>query len=87
MARNQVQFQRGLGMAEFNRRYGNEDQCHAALVGMRWPEGFVCPKCAGRTHSYCALPGGTRGALGRAKIIFAQPRPCADVVSLARAGW
>ena len=54
MARNQVQFQRGLGMAEFNRRYGNEDQCHAALVGMRWPEGFVCPKCAGRTHSYCA---------------------------------
>jgi ISXO2-like transposase domain/Transposase zinc-ribbon domain len=53
MARNAVQFQKGLSMAEFQRRYGTEGQCHAALVGMRWPEGFVCPKCAGSRHSYC----------------------------------
>ena len=32
MARNQVQFQKGLGMAEFTARYGTEDQCHEALV-------------------------------------------------------
>lgn len=54
MARNKVQFQQGLSMAEFNRRYGTEERCHAALVEMRWPDGFVCPKCAGRKHSYCA---------------------------------
>ena len=53
MARNAVQFQPGLSMAEFNRRYGTEDQCHAALVGMRWPDGFACPRCAGAKHSYC----------------------------------
>lgn len=55
MARNKVQFQKGLSMSEFHRRYGTEDQCHAALVTMRWPDGFVCPKCAGRKHSFCRL--------------------------------
>jgi len=54
MARNAVQFQKGLGMAEFLARYGTEEQCHEALVNMRWPDGFVCPKCAGRSHSFCA---------------------------------
>ena len=53
VARNEVQFQKGLSMAEFNRLYGTEDQCHAALVAMRWPDGFVCPRCAGSRHSYC----------------------------------
>ena len=52
MARNKVQFQKGLGMAEFTTRYGVEEQCRAALIAMRWPEGFVCPKCKGRKHSY-----------------------------------
>lgn len=54
MARNWVQFQKGLGMAEFLADYGTEEQCHAALVAMRWPDGFVCPKCADRTYSFCA---------------------------------
>jgi ribosomal protein L37AE/L43A len=54
MARNVVQFQQGLSMAEFHRLYGSEEQCHAALVRMRWPDGFVCPKCGGRKHSYLA---------------------------------
>ena len=53
MARNKVQFQKGLSMAEFHRRYGTEVQCHAALVTMRWPDGFVCPKCTGHKHSFC----------------------------------
>ena len=52
MARNKVQFQKGLGLAEFTRRYGTEEQCHAALVTMRWPDGFVCPACGGVKHSY-----------------------------------
>src|SRR5215510_14856315 len=54
VARNEVQFQRGLSMAEFHRLYGTEEQCHAALVRMRWPDGFECPRCAGRSHGYCA---------------------------------
>jgi ribosomal protein L37AE/L43A len=52
MARNPVQFQKGLGLAEFHARYGRENRCHAALIRMRWPDGFVCPKCGERKHSY-----------------------------------
>ena len=40
MSINRVQFQKGLSMAEFFERYGSEDQCHAALVALRWPDGF-----------------------------------------------
>ena len=52
MARNPVQFQKGLSLIEFNRRYGTNEQCHAALIAMRWPDGFECPHCKGRKHSY-----------------------------------
>lgn len=34
---NRVQFQSGLSMAEFMKRYGTDEQCEAALVGSRWP--------------------------------------------------
>ena len=54
MARNKVQFQKGLSMVEFQRLYGTEEQCHAALVAIRWPNGFVCPKCARTKYSFCA---------------------------------
>jgi hypothetical protein len=42
MAMNRVQFQPGLSMAEFMRRYATQEQCEAALVASRWPAGFVC---------------------------------------------
>ena len=69
MARNWVQFQRGLSLPEVHERYGTEEKCHAALVAMRWPDGFVCPKCAGRAHSYYAarLPVPVQG-LPRADV-------------------
>jgi len=51
MAINHVQFQRGLPIAEFMQRYGTQEQCHAALVAARWPDGFVCPECGCRRHS------------------------------------
>jgi hypothetical protein len=47
MAMNRVQFQRGLSMAEFMEQYGTEAQCEAALIASHWPQGFVCPACAG----------------------------------------
>jgi ribosomal protein L37AE/L43A len=51
MAMNRVQFQRGLSMAEFLNRYGREEQCEAALVASRWPQGFVCPACGSVRHT------------------------------------
>ena len=44
MAMNRVQFQPGLSMAEFIRRYGSERQCEQALIAARWRgDGFRCP--------------------------------------------
>ena len=51
MARNAVQFQKGLSEAEFTRLYGTEQQCRAIVIAARWPEGFICPACGGRAHS------------------------------------
>src|ERR1700751_1756065 len=47
MARNKVQFQKGLSEAQFAVLYGTEDQCREAVMRWRWPSGFVCPVCAG----------------------------------------
>lgn len=43
---NRVQFQKGLPMREFLKRYGTDELCEAALVRQRWPMGFVCPRCS-----------------------------------------
>ncbi|MEO0811043.1 MAG: IS1595 family transposase [Pseudomonadota bacterium] len=53
MPRNQIQFQKGMSLGTFQRHYGTEEQCHEALMRMRWPDGFVCPRCSGRHHSFC----------------------------------
>jgi len=58
MARNKVQFQKGLSETEFNKAYGGEEQCHAALVKWRWPNGFECPDCGGKAH--CVVTRGAR---------------------------
>src|SRR5271157_1548861 len=58
MARNQVQFQKGLSEASFAEIYGTEEQCHAALVKWRWPNGFECPGCKGADH--CVVTRGAR---------------------------
>lgn len=54
MARNRVQFQKGLSEADFDKSYGTEEQCHSALVAWRWPGGFECPDCYGRNHCVVA---------------------------------
>ena len=45
MARNPVQFQKGISLNEFLSLYGTEQQCFDALYQWRWPSGFVCPNC------------------------------------------
>ncbi|MGQ0501177.1 MAG: IS1595 family transposase [Panacagrimonas sp.] len=51
MAMNRVQFQRGLSLVEFQRRYGTVEQCEQALEVSRWPQGFRCPACSDERSS------------------------------------
>lgn len=36
-------------LAELETRFGTEKGCRDYLVKLRWPEGFVCPRCRGTT--------------------------------------
>lgn len=39
--------QKGLSFKEFRQRYQTEEACESCLFELRWPKGFVCPKCGG----------------------------------------
>jgi len=53
VAKNKIQFQKGLSLTDFLSQYGTEQHCREALFRMRWPQGFQCPKCG---HSgYCEI--------------------------------
>lgn len=32
-------------LGELERRFSTEEACREYLVGLRWPEGFICPRC------------------------------------------
>ena len=51
MTMNRVQFQRGLSMPELFENYGELEQCEEVVRDWRWPQGFVCPRCAASDHS------------------------------------
>jgi len=36
----------------FRRRFGTEEQCWQHLARLRWPRGFVCPRCGGASRGY-----------------------------------
>lgn len=36
-------------LTAFEDRFSDEDTCRDYLAKMRWPEGFICPVCSGRT--------------------------------------
>ncbi|MCP4117743.1 MAG: IS1595 family transposase [Desulfobacteraceae bacterium] len=55
MAKNMVQFQKGMSLFEFIRQYGSEAKCRAALFELRWPNGFRCPRCD--HENYCEIKG------------------------------
>lgn len=42
---------RGLPLGEFLKRFSVEAQCQEYLASVRWPTGYVCPRCGGR-HGY-----------------------------------
>ena len=57
MARNPIQFQKSLSEPAFHDAYGTEAQCLAALEALRWPDGFVCPRCGhGEGHRLSSRP-------------------------------
>ena len=53
MAKNKIQFQRGMSLPDFMDQYGTEEKCRAALFQLRWPNGFTCPVCGNET--YCEI--------------------------------
>jgi len=85
MAKNRVQFQKGLSLHTFFDMYGTETQCAETLFKWRCPLGFVCPAC-GRAEGYSevktrgllpAIPAGARragpaGAFGRGERRWTQ---------------
>ena len=50
MARNKVQFRKGVGLNDFLKQYGTGEQCFDALYRWRWPAGFKCPHCGQDKH-------------------------------------
>ena len=52
MAKNPIQFQKGLSLSEHFALYSTEQQCHDALFQARWPDGFSCPQCGNTTHCF-----------------------------------
>src|SRR5277367_3253154 len=51
MARNVVQFQKGLSEPAFEQQYATEEQCRAIVIQLRWPDGFECTHQAIKTGS------------------------------------
>ncbi|WP_319548644.1 IS1595 family transposase [Desulfogranum marinum] len=54
MAKNPIQFQKGLSLTAFLAQYGDESKCYHPLFTFRWPQGFVCPKCGHTDHCQIA---------------------------------
>jgi transposase-like protein len=49
-ARHPLAEQKGpRSLLEFQRLFATEEQCADYLHSIRWPEGFVCPRCGSRT--------------------------------------
>jgi len=41
-----------ISLLEWQNRFGSEEACAEALKKVRWPDGFICPECAGKKFSY-----------------------------------
>ena len=53
MAKNKIQFQKGMSIPEFMNQYGTEQKCRETLFKLRWAKGFICPRCDNKT--YCQI--------------------------------
>lgn len=41
-----------MNLLEFQEQFPNEEACEAYLIRMRWPEGFACGNCQGKSAWY-----------------------------------
>jgi transposase-like protein len=41
-----------ISLIQWQNRFGSEVACAEALKKVRWPDGFICPECAGKEYSY-----------------------------------
>ena len=39
-----------MTLIEFTNAYGTEEQCREYLYKVRWPNGYLCPKCGNNAH-------------------------------------
>ena len=44
--------QEAMTILEFQERFSTEEACREHLYKMRWPEGFVCPKCGAKDEPF-----------------------------------
>ena len=59
MARNPVQFQKGMSLVEFLVGYCSEEQCGQAVIAWRWLDGFICSlpvSCPLNSYRCCGMP-------------------------------
>src|SRR6476620_1353810 len=75
MARNRIQFQKGLSEARFEALYGDEGSCRAIVIGWRWPDGFICSTSRRRA---CCVVGSRR--LFRSNACRRQTSPMAGTI-------
>lgn len=47
-----MQHKKELSLREYMNRFSSEDACISYLIGKKWPNGFVCPKCGAKEAYY-----------------------------------
>ena len=56
MKKNPIQFQSGLSLSDFHKKYGTDQKCRRVLFNLKWPQGFVCPRCGYKRYSLIKKP-------------------------------
>lgn len=68
MSMNRIQFQPGLSLRDFQKRYCTDEQCERAVFAARWPQGWHCARC-GCTRSFMTRNG--RGTFNKSAFVAA----------------
>lgn len=42
--------QQAMTLLQFQQRFSNEESCYDYLFKMKWPEGFICPRCGQKEY-------------------------------------
>lgn len=59
---------------EWQYRFGTEEACLEVLIRVRWPDGFICPECAGREHNFITSKKPTSVAIATIKPAWRRGR-------------